>query len=83
CPTYSSPLLYKKIVVRTNALVCTTNLSMFFLIELTEQFSSRVLFNLRSTFVLFCGRKNKKRVKYVRSDELSISNNSKSKATMS
>ena len=27
--TYSSPLLYKKIVVLTNALVCTTNLSMF------------------------------------------------------
>ena len=27
--TYSSPLLYKKIVVQTNALVCTTNLSMF------------------------------------------------------
>ena len=31
--TYSSPLLYKKIVVLTNALVCTTDLSMFLTIS--------------------------------------------------
>jgi hypothetical protein len=40
--TYSSPLLYKKIVVLTNALVCTTNLSMF-LMNLVEYFPIGVL----------------------------------------